>query len=589
MNRIRYSIVIVAALLAALLLNACVHPLEHDNAELLVSIYIPDAVFTKAETGKVNPLNDEKKITSLHVWVFLHSDGSLISDKSFGAGREVLDSTGLGYSATTRFALPLDEENFKTLRSGAEVDVYVLANMPSADGITTREALENLVLEGTVFGATTPLTTSVPSEGLPMSGALRGATVTGGYPVLNISTVTLKRAVSKIHFVFTQQETPASALNPNAHPTNPYCRIMSISFDGGDDCQIAEQEYVFEKDGRDPISGYTQLAVELTGAPLVANNQIAAVEDPDEYCFRSSAHAGESAQDYETRINSLLVNHTGSQVGPIYVRETRKRISGVIKYRIDDPGNPDGSPDKTAAFSIGDDQLTRNHSWIVYAYFADETRTLQLKVAVLPWEWSQNLIDYTSGTVNVIRRFTIRETTPATFTKRPDGDGHFDVFFWHTIEVDNHQTKMDTLRGDIIIATPVGATLCVVPGPGRLAGYGQVQSNAISISPLEAPIYPNYNDNNPNNGVNEDCRIEFEIICNPYYLKRDDDDNLVVPYQYDTRFNNDLEGNYIDLYFYVRIGEEGAVGTRYIDLHSESIDYYRIYLMQQWQNPPTDI
>ena len=75
MNRIRYSIVIVAALLAALLLNACVHPLEHDNAELLVSIYIPDAVFTKAETGKVNPLNDEKKITSLHVWVFLHSDG----------------------------------------------------------------------------------------------------------------------------------------------------------------------------------------------------------------------------------------------------------------------------------------------------------------------------------------------------------------------------------------------------------------------------------------------------------------------------------------------------------------------------------
>ena len=350
---------------------------------------------------------------------------------------------------------------------------------------------------------------------------------------------------------------------------------MSLSFDGtatrGEttfDCQIAEQEYVF-KEGVDAISGYTPLGTELTGDPLVSNEQLAQVENPEEYCFQSSGHAGESAQEYENRLQSLLETRPESQIGPIYLRETRKPISGVITYRVVDPDHPDENPLKTAAFSIGDDLLTRNHSWIVYAYFAEETKTLQLTVAVLPWVYSENDIDYTSGTVNVVRRFTIQETNPSSFTKLPDGDGHYDIFFWRTQEVDG-QSVRNVLKGDIIISTPVGAYLCVLPGPGFLEGYTSTP-DAISISPLEKKIYPNYNDNNPNNGVIEDCRIEFEISCNPDYMSSD---------------ASVLQGNYIDLYFYVRIGEEGAAGTRYIDLHSESIDYYRIYLWEDWQNPP---
>ena len=487
----------------------------------------------------------------------------------------------------TRFGLPLNDDVFNALMGGATVDVYVLANMPSAGTIETRDVLENLVLSGDLFG-TSPLTMAVPTAGLPMSGVLKDKSVTGGFPVLNmIETVTLKRAVSKIHFVFSQQLSSASGSNPAA-PTNANCRIMSISFDGtttrnniARDCQIAEQEYVF-KEGAEAILGYIPLENVLTGDPLVSNAQLAQLENPDEYCFQSSSHPGESAQEYENRLHSLLETWPESQIGPIYLRETRKPISGVITYRIDDPDNPDENPIKTAEFSIGDDLLTRNHSWIVYAYFAEETRTLQLTVAVLPWIYSENTIDYTAGTVNVVRRFTIQETNPSSFTKLPDGDGHYDIFFWHTIDVlEGQQTvsKMDTLRGDIIIATPVGATLCVVPGPGTLSGYTPTL-NAISISPMEADIYPNYNHNNPNNGVIEDCKINFEIICNPAYLAPSGD-------HYDPAYDNSLEGNYIDLYFYVRIGEEGAVGTRsrYIDLHSESIDYYRIYLWKDWQNP----
>jgi len=583
MNGIKHSIVIVAVLLAALTVDSCeFRTLERENAELMVSIYLPDAVLTKAETGKVNPLNDEKRVTSLDIWVFFHETGTLIRHEAFSAG---LDSTGLAHSTVTRFGLPLNDEVFNDLMGGATVDVYVLANI-SAGTIETRDALDNLVLSGTLFGAST-LTMAVPTAGLPMSGVLKDKSVTGGFPVLNmIETVTLKRAVSKIHFVFSQQLSSASGSNPAA-PTNANCRIMSIAFDGtttrdniARDCQIAEQEYVF-KEGAEAISGYIPLENVLTGDPLVSNAQLAQLENPDEYCFQSTAHPGESAQEYESRLHSLLETWPQSQIGPIYLRETRKPISGTITYRIDDPDNPDADPIKTAEFSIGDDLLTRNHSWIVYAYFAEETRTLQLTVAVLPWIYSENTIDYTAGTVNVIRRFTIQETNPSSFTKLPDGDGHYDIFFWHTIDVlEGQQTvsKMDTLRGDIIIATPVGATLCVVPGPGTLPGYTST-TDAISISPMSAEIYPNYNHNNPNNGVIEDCKISFEIICNPAYLAPSGN-------QYNPAYDNLLEGNYIDLYFYVRIGEEGAAGTRYIDLHSESIDYYRIYLWKDWQNPP---
>lgn len=591
-NCIRHSIGIVAALLAALSVMSCeLQTPESEKPTLMVSLYIPDAVITKAEMGKVNPLDDEKRITSLHVWVFLHSDGTLIGRKSFGAG---LSNVGLVFNAITRFGLTIDDEElFDTLIGGATVDVYAVANMQSAGGVETREQLEALVLAGDepsdFFGATT-LTMSVPPEGLPMSGVLKNVVATGGYPVLNISTLTLKRAVSKIRFVFCQQETPATG-SSLAVPTNTNCRIMGVSFDGitprddfQPDCQIAQREYVFTQNPF-AISGYTPLAAELTGNPLISNNQLAFSEDPEEFCFRSAGHTGETLQEYENRLDELLevTDKPHSQIGPIYVRETDKPISGVITYRIDDPEHPDNNPIKTASFSIGDEILSRNHSWIVYAYFAEDARTLKLTVSVLPWDWSEHTIDYTTGSVNVVRRFTIRETVPQTFKKRPDGDGHFDIFFWHTVEV-NGVSKLDTLRGDIIIATPVGAELHVVPGPGYLAGCTPVL-NAISISPTQALIYPNYN--NPDKpGVIEDCKIEFEIICNPIYLA-DDDGNPETPRYYDTRYDAALNGNYIDLYFYIKIGD--GSGERFVDLHSESIDYYRIYLWKDWTNPPENI
>ena len=180
MNRIKHSIVFVAVLLAALTVDSCeFRSLERENAELMVSVYIPDAVFTKAETGKVNPLNDEKKVTCLDIWAFFHETGNLISHQTFSAG---LDNTGLYHSTITRFGLPLTDEVFNSLAGGTTVDVYVLANMSSASSIESRDDLDNLVLSGDLFGVS-PLTTAVPEAGLPMSGVLKEATVTGEYLV----------------------------------------------------------------------------------------------------------------------------------------------------------------------------------------------------------------------------------------------------------------------------------------------------------------------------------------------------------------------------------------------------------------------
>ena len=93
---------------------------------------------TRAETGMVNPLSDELKITSLQIWAFLSESGTLISYKEFASG---LDNTGMPNSSVTRFGLPLSEEMFQRLSSSPrpKVDVYAVANAASAVSVVPGE------------------------------------------------------------------------------------------------------------------------------------------------------------------------------------------------------------------------------------------------------------------------------------------------------------------------------------------------------------------------------------------------------------------------------------------------------------------
>ena len=133
--------------------------------------------------------------------------------------------------------------------------------------------------------------------------------------------------------------------------------------------------------------------------------------------------------------------------------------------------------------------------------------------------------------------------------------------FWHTIEGDEGPED-NLIKGSIIIATPVGATLHIMPVPGT--NGGTLLTDAIQVSPASATIYPNYQSPDNPNGRIEHCIIPIEIKCNPSYTV--------------SSYDGQLEGNYIDLHFIVETTDH-----RYIDLSSESIDYYRFILTKNWK------
>ena len=279
MKKMMHILRMAVMLLTALPVISCHHlDREVEHAELSVSIYIPEMSATKAETGSVGALTGEKYFSTLQLWVFVNGgtyDGRLAGYKEFSSAD--LADTGLPHSTITRFGMPLTPEMFAILsQDGAKVDVYAVANAASTGNTslgegTSRSALDALVIAGSAFGSS-PLTMAVPAAGLPMSGMLKAAPVTGGYPVLNVSTVNLTRAVSKIRFVFCQQGTPASGSDP-AVANNPACVVKNITFD----CQISGSEKLFtdhkygDTDNLFEIDGYTPFNGVISGesgAPL---------------------------------------------------------------------------------------------------------------------------------------------------------------------------------------------------------------------------------------------------------------------------------------------------------------------------------
>ena len=270
------------------------------------------------------------------------------------------------------------------------------------------------------------------------------------------------------------------------------------------------------------------------------------VVDPEELFFRGTGNESETAENYEARLDAAVA--ATSQAGPVYLRETDKRISGKILYRTASDG-----PVQQAAFALEAGEIfSRNHTWIVYACFQEETMKLRLKTVVLPWEWESYSLDYTTSSVNVVRRFEVFETPTPSFRKVVTSDGFFDVTFWHTITLDG-ESQTNYLYGDIIISTPVGGTLHAIPVPKKGASI----TDAILVTPAETPIYPNWANGQ---GRIEDCRITIMISCNK-----------------DKYTDAKLEGNYIDLHFVVETPDH-----RFIDLASESIDYYRFILSSTW-------
>jgi len=180
--------------------------------------------------------------------------------------------------------------------------------------------------------------------------------------------VQLERAVSKVRFVFAN----------TTGSSNLY--ITGITLNAG---MIPNAEYLIPRTPMEISGGYYS-----STKPLFSGSEkpVASVSNPTLYIYD-----GQEAQEYEDIINTLIntteTEEKWMEVGPFYLRESDKQLSGTISYKIGNEVQPDGVFTMDAA---GD--FSRNHTWIIYAYHLGggflEMNTLYIK------DWTTKTKDY---------------------------------------------------------------------------------------------------------------------------------------------------------------------------------------------------
>ena len=374
-NRHRYILQWLLCSILIVLFSACSSSsveegVTHQQAKLAIYVYAPEqaaakknAPPTRGDVGEVDAITNEGTIKSLHIWIYEQETGNYVGYFS------TEDVSALNQGQGTIYQIPVSDD-FASKKP--RVNVYVMANVTSANcgiGTLNKETTRAALLEGAkITGGPTghfgleQNTRTVPDDGLPFAGILTGQTVVGDAPTLRVgtlsavSTVQLTRAVSKLRFVFAKTT------------GQPTVNITSIKMNIG---MIPDVEYLFQT----PLSmTYNTEAKELLLTPI---SDIAQTADPTQYLY-----LGQNAQEYENLINTAA-NKQPKEVtveGPIYLRESDKQLAGTITYTIGD-GDP-----QTADFAMqqaGD--FKRNHTWIVYAYYAGAGKLQVQSLYVKEW------------------------------------------------------------------------------------------------------------------------------------------------------------------------------------------------------------
>ena len=373
-------------MLLTLLLTACSKSSgdggepEPDKKRPVLKVYVfaPDRpVVTRADGGDVDATAEENEIHSLHVWVFENhtkaEDPKKEDDGKF-VGHVALTNVALS-EAGSEVSMDISDD---FAENKPNVDVYVAANVTSSnsglslDAYTDRATLEGATIKSGYFGVS-PLITSVPGDGLPMSGVLKDQMVSGSSPVLRVgpesgglSNVRLVRAVSKIRFVFSKSSKNRDNLTVN-----------SIKLDNS---VLPNEEYLF-LDGAYPTNRYK---VKTTGdyvtqTELISNIDGTTIKVNDSPAAYSYDEATMTSQDYEDKINNGIKEEKLSELGHYYLRESDKKVTGKVTYTI-------GTTEKTVTFqteAAGD--FSRNHTWIVYGYFVSSGNLLVSMVEIKNW------------------------------------------------------------------------------------------------------------------------------------------------------------------------------------------------------------
>ena len=352
--------------LVALLLAAACSRLDDQPVVLEIYLNIPEAEMTKTDPGEV-PVETayESAINNFKFWVFLSGTAGNFSDGHPMAYKQFSETYTGG---TQKFTIELEKASARVAES---VDVYVLANATSVamSGLSessSRNDLDNLVLTGETFGRKSndgsPSVIAAGTDGLPFSAVGKNLPLTDDYPTLSVSTLQLKRAVSKVQFVFSRSSKSQKTFE-----------ITGLQLDGN---RIANEECVFNgSDNAYKIVGDADADASYVTEPIILScpTSINACENPSDY-----AYSGQGGAAYRTLINTGVSENKLTRGTTCYLRESARPLSGTISYKIDGTAG-------TAPFSmIPTEIFSRNRSWVVYIYFYDDD--IRLSVSWTEWE-----------------------------------------------------------------------------------------------------------------------------------------------------------------------------------------------------------
>jgi hypothetical protein len=148
--------------------------------------------------------------------------------------------------------------------------------------------------------------------------------------------------------------------------------INKITFDDG---MIPTAEYLFLGEYEYNVGNTYETGEdnkELVNTPKV----VAPYSSPTEYAFM-----GQTGQEYEALINKGIEDERLTEVGKFYLRESNKKITGTITYTV---GNSD--KELSAPFKMSEaGDFSRNHTWIVYGFFAGKDNLKVFSVDVKGW------------------------------------------------------------------------------------------------------------------------------------------------------------------------------------------------------------
>ena len=183
-------------------------------------------------------------------------------------------------------------------------------------------------------------------------------------PIVSVVTnVKVARAVSKVRFVFCN----------STDAEEQKLTIQSITFA---DEMIPKEEYLFLNapyTGRNfKVGSEYEAAAPLVNTPTV----VASYSSPTEYAYR-----GQTGKEYEALINDGIDKERLTPVGQFYLRESDKKITGTITYTVGS-----STTELSAPFTMSEaGDFSRNHTWIVYGFFAGKDNLKVFSVDVNDW------------------------------------------------------------------------------------------------------------------------------------------------------------------------------------------------------------